>query len=66
MNQDIKNYAKSKGVRLWRVAEELGTSDSGFSRMLRHEFSEERKQEIMEIIDQLAERGTQNGENSKQ
>lgn len=57
MNKDVKKYAKSKGVRLWRVAEELGTSDSGFSRMLRHEFSEERKQEIMEIIDQLAERG---------
>lgn len=47
MNKELKKYASSKGVRLWRVAEELGTSDSGFSRMLRHEFSEERKQEII-------------------
>lgn len=57
MNKELKKYASSKGVRLWRVAEELGTSDSGFSRMLRHEFPEERKQEIIRIIDELAEKG---------
>lgn len=55
MNKDIKKYAKSKDVRLWRVAEKLGTSDSGFSRRLRYEFSNEKKQEIKKIIDDLAE-----------
>lgn len=55
MNEDIKKYVKSKDVRLWRVAEKLGTSDSGFSRRLRYEFSNEKKQEIKKIIDDLAE-----------
>ena len=55
MNEDIKKYAKSKDVRFWRVAEKLGTSDSGFSRRIRYEFSNEKKQEIKKIIDDLAE-----------
>lgn len=54
-NKKIRGYAKEKGICLWQIAEELGTSDSSFSRMLRHEFSEEKKQEVMGIIDRLAE-----------
>lgn len=54
-NRDIKEYAKSKGVRLWQIAEVLHINDGNFSRKLRKELSETQKQEIMKIIDDLAE-----------
>lgn len=56
MNQDIKNYAKSKGVRLWQIAAVLHINDSNFSRKLRKELSEAQKQEIIQIIDRIAEK----------
>lgn len=56
MNQDIKNYAKSKGVRLWQIAEVLHINDGNFSKKLRKELSEAQKQEIIQIIDRIAEK----------
>ena len=53
-NKDVKDYFKSKGVPMWRAAERLGIADSNFSRMLRYEISEEKKDEIFKIIDELA------------
>lgn len=55
MNQDIKNYAKAKGVRLWQIAEMLHINDGNFSRKLRKELSETQKEEIVWIIDELSE-----------
>jgi hypothetical protein len=55
MNQDIKNYAKAKGVRLWQIAEVLHINDGNFSRKLRKELSETQKEEIVRIIDELSE-----------
>lgn len=54
-NQDIRKYAKSKRVNLWQVSEKLGYAhETAFSRVLRHELSSEKKQEIRKIIDELA------------
>lgn len=53
-NRDIKEYAKSKGVRLWQIAEVLHINDGNFSRRLRKELPEAQKQEIIQIIDELA------------
>lgn len=55
-NQDVRNYAKSKGVRLWQIAEALHINDGNFSRKLRKELPEVQKQEIIQIIDELAEK----------
>lgn len=55
MNQDIKNYAKAKGVRLLQIAEVLHINDGNFSRKLRKELSETQKEEIVRIIDELSE-----------
>lgn len=55
-NQDVRNYAKSKGVRLWQIAETLHINDGNFSRRLRKELPEVQKQEIIQIIDELAEK----------
>lgn len=53
-NKDIRDYARIKDVRLWQIAEKLNLQDSNFSRLLRRELSEEKKAEIMAIIDQIA------------
>lgn len=53
-NEDIKRYAKTKKVKLWEVANEIGVTDSTFSRKLRKEFTNEKKQEIYCIIDRLS------------
>lgn len=53
MNEDIKNIAKENNIRLWRVAERLGVSDSNFSRMLRYKLSKEDRKKILEIIKEL-------------
>lgn len=54
-NLDIKNYAKEKKVNLWEVSEHLGYAhETAFSRVLRHELTEEKKAEIYKIIDELS------------
>ena len=53
-NTDIKNYAKLKGVKLWRIANEIGVTDSTLSRKLRKEFTDEEKEKIYCIIDRLS------------
>lgn len=56
-NVDIRQYALEKHVNLWEVSERLGYShESSFSRVLRHELTEDKKQEIRKIIDELANR----------
>ena len=47
--------AKSKGILLWQIADKLGITDGNFSRKLRHEFTQEEQQKIMQLIDELAE-----------
>ena len=54
-NRDIRDYARVKDVRLWKIAEKLNIVDSNISRLLRHELSDEKKAEIYKIIDELAE-----------
>ena len=53
-NKEIRDYARIKDVKLWKIAEKLNLCDSNFSRLLRHELSEEKKAEIRDIIDKLA------------
>lgn len=56
-NNDIREYARANGVNLWEVSEKLGYShESAFSRVLRHELADEKKVEIRQIIDSIADR----------
>ena len=52
-NQDIREYAKSKGVKLWEIADKIGINDGNFSRRLRKELSESKKKELYVIIDNI-------------
>lgn len=53
-NMEIRIAARRRGVFLWRVAAELGYSESGFSRKLRRELPEDERREVLAIIDRLA------------
>lgn len=53
-NQDIRKYAKAKGVKLWQVAKVKGISEPTMTRLLRQELSESEKSEFIRIIDELA------------
>lgn len=53
-NKDIRDYARIRNVKLWKIADKLNIRDSNFSRLLRHELTEDKKQEIYKIIDELA------------
>ena len=53
-NIDIRDYARIKHVKLWQIANALHINDGNFSRKLRVELTEDKKQEIFAIIDELA------------
>lgn len=57
-NSDIRSTAKTKGVRLWEIAEFLKVSDPTMTRMLRRELPNKEKQRFLSIIEEIAsERG---------
>ena len=53
-NKDIKELAKSKGVKLWQIANKLGICDGNFSRKLRYELPLYEKRQILNIIENLS------------
>lgn len=54
-NMDIRKFAKKKGIMLWQIATEIGVSESTMTRMLRREITPKKREEIIEIINRLAE-----------
>jgi hypothetical protein len=52
-NQEVRDYAASRGIRLWRIAEALNMTDASFSRKLRRELNAEEKSRIIALIDEL-------------
>lgn len=56
-NTDIRNEITAAGLKLWQVAEAYGTSDTYFSKKLRHEFSDEEKEKVRAIIASLTAGG---------
>lgn len=54
-NDAIRSEAKTAGVKLWQIAEQLGINDGNFSRMLRRELPNEKKTYIIGLIREIAE-----------
>lgn len=52
-NQDIKNFILKNNLKFWQIAEKLNINDGNFSRLLRKELTNEKKDEIFEIVNQL-------------
>lgn len=61
LNADIKTYAKTKGVKQWEIAECLGIHEAVLSRKMRHELSQEEKEEFKKAVDQVKAEGVVNG-----
>lgn len=54
-NETIREAAASHGVKLWEVADHLGIADSTLTRKLRKELPSNEQQNIMSIINSIAE-----------
>ena len=52
-NQEIRDAARIKDVRLWEVAKAAGCTPSTLSVWLREELPEEKKKHLLATIDQL-------------
>ena len=52
-NDEIRKKAKEAGIRFWEIGLRMGLNDGNFSRKLRVELSEEEKQRIFSIIEEL-------------
>jgi len=55
-NKDVRNYAKSKNVYLYQIAESLNVSESTFIKKLRKELDDETKESLFKIIDMIAKK----------
>ena len=55
MNKDIKMKMIMEDVRQYQVAERLGISEFTLSRKMRKELLPDEKEEILKIIDKIAE-----------
>lgn len=53
-NEDIRSYAKENKVALWMIAKRLGVSEPTITRWLRIELEPLKKQEFMNVIDEIA------------
>lgn len=53
-NSEIRMKAKEKKVKLWEIADRIGLTDGNFSRKLRKELSDEEREKVLIVIDQLA------------
>ena len=54
-NNEIKQMAKEKNIRLWQIADVYGITDGNFSRLLRKELPTDKKEKIVSIINKLSE-----------
>lgn len=67
MNDEIKKYAKSQGVKMWEIADFLEINESVFSKKFRYEFSMEEKNHVVNAIDKIKEQHERkNNEERKQ
>ena len=53
-NEDIKAFAKEKGVYHYEIAKKLGIRDTKFSVMLRDELTPMKKVKLKRIIEEIA------------
>ena len=52
-NKEIRLQAFESGIKHWQIAAEIGVTNETFSKWLRTEISEEKKQQILQAIERL-------------
>ena len=60
-NIEVRRAARANDVPLWKLADRLGISEPTLTRWLRKELPEDRKQEFLRIIAEIAEEANTNG-----
>ncbi len=58
-NTRIRDYAKANEVKLWEIAVKLGISKGNFLRKLRMDLPQDLTDQIMAVIDTIAEEHSQ-------
>ena len=56
-NEEIRKTAKKAGVPLWAIASKLGISEPSMTRLMRRELQEEKRKQILSIIEQITAEG---------
>jgi len=64
-NKIIRDELKTRGVRHWELAHELGVSEQTLVRWLRFELDEERQLEMLMKIEEIAKRKERSFEKSR-
>lgn len=59
-NIKIRREAKANGIPLWVIAKRLEISEASMSRLMREELSEEMKNNILNIISEIAKEDDHN------
>lgn len=54
-NLDIRKVIESSNFKYWQVANKLKMTDGNFSRLLRNELDEHKKNKILKAIEELME-----------
>jgi hypothetical protein len=54
-NQDMRLYAKGKGIPLWKVATAYGVSEPTLLRWMRTKFTPEERSRFLDAVDALSE-----------
>lgn len=52
-NDWLRELAKNHNIKLWQIAERIGISDTTFSKMLRRELSDDKKNLIINTINEI-------------
>lgn len=52
-NDWVRELAKNHNIKLWQIAERIGISDTTFSKMLRRELSDDKKNLIINTINDI-------------
>lgn len=57
-NIDIREAIQDAGFNHWMIAERMGVNDTTFSRWLRQEMPPEKKQKVLQAIEELKQEYT--------
>ena len=52
-NEKIRKAMKLRGIRQWELAEQMGISEPTFTRMMRHELSDEKQEAIISTLNDM-------------